>query len=265
MLTTRIAQSEVGAPPASSPRRGLTVLEVLLSVAILFIAMTLLTQMMSLGSNLGMKAHAKEQALRFAQSKIAEVAGGAITLPANDSGTIDDTDLQWELTSTQRDDLANLWNVTVTVKPKEEDSSHVPFTLSQMVYDPSQRGSTIDIAINAANIKSANSQTSSSSSSSSNPSGSNQSSGGMAGPAGSAGSKNGNTNNKTTGGGMNTKTTPAKGAGTPANNTPSTAPSRTGSPSTPGPSSPGMSSSPPAGNSTPGTTNNAAGKGGKSG
>jgi hypothetical protein len=263
MLTTRIAPSEAGLPPASPPRRGLTVLEVLLSVAILFIAMTLLTQMMSLGSDLGIKAHAKEQALRFAQSKIAEVAGGAIALPANDSGTIDDTDLQWELTSTQRDDLANLWNVTVTVKPKE-DSSHTPFTLSQMVYDPSQRGNTIDIAINAANIKSANSQTSSSSSSSSSsPSGSSQS-GGMAGPAGSAGSKNGNNNNKTPGGGMNNKTTPAKGGGTPANNTPSSAPARTGSPSTPGPSSPGMGSSPPAGNSGP-ASNNAAGKGGKGG
>jgi hypothetical protein len=246
----------------------LTVLEVLLSVAILLMAMTALMQLMTTGSNLGTKAHAKEEALRFAQSKIAEVASGATSLPANDSGTIEDTDLHWELTSSQRDDLANLWNVTVTVTRKSEDGSSTPFTLSQMVYDPQQRGSTVDVAIAAANTKSNNKSSSSSgSNSSSSPSGSNtqNQSGSTPGPAATTPSKTGgspnnpsktgSSPNNPSGGNSKTTTSPSKGGNT----------SPSGGGQSGGGSTPSVGSTPSGGNTPAGTVPSGSPKTGNTG
>src|SRR5205823_3841372 len=79
-----------------------------------------------------------------------EVTSGAVTLPANDGGTIDNTDMEWKVESSQRDDIANLWDVTVTVTRKGSGDHEDTFSMSQMVFDPAQRGSSFDVAASAA-------------------------------------------------------------------------------------------------------------------
>ena len=85
----------------------------------------------------------KAKLTRLAQSKLNEVVGGAVPLQGG-SGTFDeDSDWHWSVDASQND-VANLWTVTVTVTRPSSGGEEISSTLTQMVLDPSIRGSVFD-------------------------------------------------------------------------------------------------------------------------
>ena len=147
------------------PRRGLTLLEVIVSTAIFLIALVALVQLVTLGHEFARNAREQTDALQKAQAKLALVVAGDPDYPVSTGGNggyDTDEDPQgvwtWSIES-EPTDLANLYTIHVTVQRQRSDGTGTSVTLSQMVLDPQYRGTTIP--------------SSSSSSSSSSTSGSN--------------------------------------------------------------------------------------------
>jgi general secretion pathway protein I len=223
-------------------RRGLTLLEVLVSLTIFLISIAVLGQMVRLASSQALDVRRRNQATQLCQSKLAEVMAGAVPLQSQSDVPFDeDADWRWSLDCNQGD-IANLWSVTVKVHRQGEDNPAQQVALSRMVLDPSQRGSSFDNPAPAATAADPNSQSGSGSGSGASGAGSSTGSGAASGMGTGAGSMS------------PAATTPA--ATTPSaprsggSNTPSSSPT-VNSPAGSG-SSPAGGNSRPGGNSTPG-------------
>jgi type II secretion system protein I len=131
-------------PSESAGRHGLTLLEVLVSTAIFLMALVGIMQLISIGSNLAVETQRRTEALQMAQSKMSQVVLGSIPVGSAQSGDIskDETPNQttgwsWDMASSQADiSNPNLYNVRITVK----HSSGVQVVLTQLILDPTQRG-----------------------------------------------------------------------------------------------------------------------------
>ena len=163
------------------PRAGLSLLEVLVALAILLFSIVALNQMLNIGTSNAVDMQQHMQAAQLVQSKMAEVYCGAVPLTSvTDTPFDEDPDYTWSLDA-QQNSLANLWNVTVTVTRSRGDGSKMETKLSQMIIDPSIRGTSMDSAYTA--TLSPPSSTSSGSGSGSSSSGSSSSGGGSTTPA----------------------------------------------------------------------------------
>jgi len=124
-------------------RDGLTLLEVLLSLTIFLFALVAIGSLFTTGHDLGAAARDKTQALRLAQSKLAEVVSGAQALSSQPETAYDlFPGFYWTL-DCNANGVTNLWDVQVTVTRKREHARPVQVTLGSMVLDPSQRGTTV--------------------------------------------------------------------------------------------------------------------------
>src|SRR5437016_5764691 len=98
--------------PRRAPRPGLTLLEVLVSMAILILSLVALSRLIELGSNLAVEANAQTECLRLAESKLNEATADTTVLTSSASGDVaENPNYKWELTSTPDPDLANVYNV----------------------------------------------------------------------------------------------------------------------------------------------------------
>jgi general secretion pathway protein I len=131
--------SHTSAARAQAHRRGLSLLEVILSLAILVISMTALGLLINQGSEHEMQARLNNTGTRLAQSKLAEVEAGIVSFDTME-GDFGEGDPGWSWTMNAEDQGANLWLVTITVT---RDLRGQPFQLSlgQMMLDPSILGS----------------------------------------------------------------------------------------------------------------------------
>lgn len=126
--------------PATRP--GLSLIEVLLSLAILLLALVAISRLVELGSQHGNNARAATRGARLAQSKMAEVEAGVIPLDSGANGQFEGEDGGWSYTVTPAAaGPPNLYTVTVKVS---RDMSGQPFeiVLTQMLFDPAMTGST---------------------------------------------------------------------------------------------------------------------------
>jgi type II secretion system protein I len=127
-------------------RPGISLLEVLAALSIFLISFAALGHLVQSSADRALDVQLQSQAARLAQSKLHEVVWGIEPLSSS-SGSFDDdpndTGWQWTL-DCEQGNITNLWNVTVTVHRDLIDSTHIEFTLNQMVLDPSMRGSTFD-------------------------------------------------------------------------------------------------------------------------
>lgn len=170
------------------PRRGMTLLEVLVALGIFLIALVGIIKLVTLGGDQARQVQLNAQAAQLCQSKLAEVVAGVVPLTAQSEVPFDeDPDWLWSLDATQGD-IAGLWKLTVRVTRQQSDGSHIECSLDRMLLDPSLRGSTLDaqnLAANSANNSSSNSQgpSGSSTSTSGSTSGSGAPSGGSGGGA----------------------------------------------------------------------------------
>jgi general secretion pathway protein I len=129
------------------PRRGLSLLEVVVSMAILLMSAVALSQLVTFGSARALDAQQQATGTMLAQRKLAEVMIGAV--PASSSGfaPFDDDGMpnwQWKL-DVNSNSVAGVYNVQVTIKYDSPDgSSDLQVELGQMMFDPTQRGSSLD-------------------------------------------------------------------------------------------------------------------------
>lgn len=120
-------------------RAGLSLLEVLVSLAILLIALAAIGALVNYGSGRGMAAHLESTGTRLAQSKLAEVEAGVIAVTSPETGSFEDEPL-WSYTlDPVATDVPNLYAVKVTVS-REYGTQLFELTLTQLIFDPAMMG-----------------------------------------------------------------------------------------------------------------------------
>jgi hypothetical protein len=120
-------------------------LEVIVAMAIFLMSIVVLGQLVTMGGERALEIDQQGEAGLLAQSKMSEVIWGAVPLQSTSDQAFDEApDYKWSMTADQNTTVSNLWNVTVTVTRDRSDGSKVESVLSQMILDPSQRGSSQD-------------------------------------------------------------------------------------------------------------------------
>jgi general secretion pathway protein I len=130
-------------PRPGPRRRGLSLIEVLLAMAILMLSLAAIGQLVDMGSFRGIEARFHVQGTRLAQAKMAEYEAGVADVTSGGAGefTDNDDDHAWRWTvDSQPDTPANLYKVTVTVT-RDYRGKDFSITLSQMIFDPNMTGS----------------------------------------------------------------------------------------------------------------------------
>jgi type II secretion system protein I len=128
-------------------RPGLTLLEVLVSLAIFLLALVALSRLIGIGSDLARDANQQTEALRLAQSKLHEVMAGVVSVEnGNASGTFDENpDFQWSVDiEPSTDDVPDLYNITVTATRARPDGTQMSVSVGHVVYDPTKRGTYVN-------------------------------------------------------------------------------------------------------------------------
>ncbi len=127
--------------PRRNARRGLTLLEILLSLTILVLALTAIGRLVEIGTDRGNEARAYNRGARLAQSKMAEVEAGVIPVSTNSDGQFEGDDLTWSYSvSAEAAGPANLYSVNVRVSTTLKGVP-IEVVLTQMVFDPAMTGS----------------------------------------------------------------------------------------------------------------------------
>lgn len=127
---------------ASASRRGLSLLEVVLALAILAVSAALLAQITRQATDNAMSAQKLAHAQMLCESKMAEVLVGAIPMEPLDWTLNEDGSLpgQWyyrlETTTTERENMVGL-RLAVTDNPNPMTGSPELFFLMRWVIDPS--------------------------------------------------------------------------------------------------------------------------------
>ncbi len=133
--------------PPAAPRRGLSLLEVLVALTIFLLSFVAIGRLVTLASDQAVDVQYQSQATRLAQSKLNEVIAGAVPLQGASGSFDEDPDWQWSVDAEQNGGVTGLWNVTVTVTRASDSGDPISSTLTQMVLDPSVRGSVFDSVV----------------------------------------------------------------------------------------------------------------------
>jgi hypothetical protein len=124
-------------------------------LSIFLFSLIAIAHLISVSAQRAVDVQEESRATQLAQSKLAEVVWGIEPLSSS-GGTFDeDPDWSWSLQSSQGD-LTGLWNVTVMVHKDRSDGTSYDYSLTQMVLDPSYRGSTFDTPPATADTSSSN-------------------------------------------------------------------------------------------------------------
>jgi general secretion pathway protein I len=98
-------------------RPALSLLEVIISLAVFLLSLVGLGHLVTAAGSIAHEAQHRSQAGLLAQSKMAEVAAGAVPLSSQSSVPFDeDPNSTWSLDVQQGSPAANLFNVTVSVR-----------------------------------------------------------------------------------------------------------------------------------------------------
>src|SRR5437764_12373757 len=109
-------------PPAADPRaprpgcrRGLSLLEVLVAMAIFLFALVVIGRLITFGTERAQDVQQQGEAIQLCQTKLAEVVAGAVPLlPHGDTPFEEDPRWQWSL-ECESDAVPALWRVRVRV------------------------------------------------------------------------------------------------------------------------------------------------------
>jgi general secretion pathway protein I len=146
-------------------RNGLSLLEVIVAMSIFLFALVAIGRLINLGTDLALDVEQQSRATQLCQSKLSEVVVGAVPLSSQSNTPFDeDPNWSWSLECEQAS-ITGLWNVTVKATRQRSNGSKIECSLSQMVLDPSIRGTTFDAATSpntSTNSSSASSNSSSS-------------------------------------------------------------------------------------------------------
>jgi len=179
-------------------RNGLTLFEVVISLAIFLAAVVALWNLANSAANRASETQLSTQASLMCQSKLAEAMVGIQQFGSVDWQPIADVDnFFWRMDATQ-DSVDGLYLVQVSVKQEANGIKNAECSLTQYALAPQNRGSTMDQAATA-NTPANPNPTTTDPADSGNSSGSGAS--GAAGAAGGGATKMGGGGTKTGGGG----------------------------------------------------------------
>ena len=134
----RSGQSRLVSPRSTqSVRAGLTLFEVIISLAIFMASIAAIGQLISTGVRAAVQARLQSQAVLRAESKMAEVVAGLVTLQGSASGAYpDDPTWTWSI-ATAAGPHANLYLVEVTAMHDAKTSAgRQSYSLRRLVRDP---------------------------------------------------------------------------------------------------------------------------------
>jgi general secretion pathway protein I len=127
-------------------RKGLSLLEVIISLAIFLFSLVAISQLIDIGVNQAVELDFRAQAALIAQTKIAEAAAGVIPLTSQGETDLEeDSAWTWKLDA-EPDSIPGLFRVRVTVS-RQERVMNINVAMSQLVLDPTKRGGTDASAI----------------------------------------------------------------------------------------------------------------------
>ncbi len=132
-------------PLGQSPRRGLTLLEVVVAMAIFSISLVPIYQLITLATERAIEVKLQARTSTLCQSKLSEVMIGAQSLSSSGgySEYPDQKDVQWKMEANEQ--VEGLYEVKIWVKVQLEGGKMMESHLCRMVLDPSFRGSTLDL------------------------------------------------------------------------------------------------------------------------
>ncbi len=125
-------------------RPGLTLLEVILSLAIFLFSLVAIGHLMTVGAQRAADVRSQGRATQLAQSKLNEVLAGVLPLSGGEGNFDEDPDYTWSV-QCQQENIPNLWDVSVKVERTNREGIHV--VLQQVIVDPTARGSASDATV----------------------------------------------------------------------------------------------------------------------
>ena len=127
----------ISIPTHKRSRAGLTLLEVLISLAIFLGALTALSQLIGIGSRAAVQAQLRTQAILKCQSKLAEVLAGAQPLESVSQAAYEDEEnWKWSL-DVQPGAYENMLQLTVSVLYSGAgESVTTSYQLTRQIRDP---------------------------------------------------------------------------------------------------------------------------------
>jgi prepilin-type N-terminal cleavage/methylation domain-containing protein len=124
-------------------RRGLSLLEVLVSLVIFLLGMIAIGRLLDIAGDQAFQIKLQSQATQLCQAKLAEVQAGVVPLSSQGNMPFDDApDWNWSLDA-QQDGSTGLWQVKVKVSRQDVTGPKVECELNQFMLDPSLRGNTL--------------------------------------------------------------------------------------------------------------------------
>jgi hypothetical protein len=129
----------------SSARKGLSLFEVLIALAVFLLALTGLVQLLNIAGSTARDTQYRTYAAHVAQAKMAEVMAGALPMTGSPETAVDEDPNYLYTVEVSGGSAPGLSLVTVNVYRKLPDGSKVATSLTQMVLDPSLTGSTMDV------------------------------------------------------------------------------------------------------------------------
>jgi hypothetical protein len=130
-------------PAPASPRHGLSLLEVLAALTIFLLSFVAIGRLVTLASDRALDIQNRSEAAHRARSKMAEVVVGAVTLEPQAGTFEEDAAWTWEM-ECEEGTVPGIWNVRVRVSRTSSGGYESSSTLTQMVLDPSMKGSAFD-------------------------------------------------------------------------------------------------------------------------
>jgi Tfp pilus assembly protein PilV len=124
-------------------RQGLSLLEVLLALAIFLFSLVAIGHLVTLAGDRAADIQLRARASQLCQSKLGEVAAGVVPLsqPQANVPFDEDPDWQWSMDAQQGSTIPNLWTVSIHVSRQRLNGPPVEASITQMMLDPSVRGS----------------------------------------------------------------------------------------------------------------------------
>jgi general secretion pathway protein I len=129
----------------ASRRAGLSLMEVLVSLAIFLMALTALTYLINLSSSLAGEGQRRSRCAQIARSKMNELIAGSVPLQGQPDSSVDDEpDYRWSA-EVSPGAATGLYNVTVTATFRPDDPYPIKVSYSRLIFDPQYAGSTQDV------------------------------------------------------------------------------------------------------------------------
>jgi general secretion pathway protein I len=124
----------------TAKREGITLIEVIVSLAIFLLSIIALFSLMDLSSESAREIVNQSRGTRLAESKMAEFVCGAEPLSGSSEGSFEE-EPEWNWSAEiETDILPSLYRVTVTVSREEQNGKKASVSITQMLLDPTMRG-----------------------------------------------------------------------------------------------------------------------------